>query len=51
MGEMYSFDVIAASLHMSVTSTFFSLKIGKKSVSAAQPTEDAIMSAVCLPLL
>jgi len=30
MGEMYSLDVIAASLHMSVTSTFLSLNIGKK---------------------
>jgi len=51
MGEMNSFDVIAASLHMSVTSAFFSLKIGKKSVSAVQTTEDASTSAVCRLLL
>jgi hypothetical protein len=42
---MYSFDVIAASLHMSVSSTFFSLGIGKKSVSAVSPAEDAITFA------
>jgi len=47
MGEMYYLDVIAASLHMSVTSTFFSLKIGKKNVSAIQPAEDAVILAAC----